>query len=58
MSECAKFRFDNGSAEPKDVEIGIFRPQRRLVRATVIHARPFLQCAGQARQPLRYRGIF
>ncbi len=37
---------DNGGAEPKDVEVGIFRPPRRLVRATVVHIgiTLFLQC--------------
>ncbi len=28
---------DNGGAEPNDMGIGIFRPPRRLVRATVVH---------------------
>ncbi len=28
---------DNGGAEPNDVGVGIFRPSRRLVRATVVH---------------------
>jgi hypothetical protein len=28
---------DNGGAEPKNVGVGIFRPPRRLVRATVVH---------------------
>jgi hypothetical protein len=28
---------DNGGAEPKEVGVGIFRPPRRLVRATVVH---------------------
>jgi hypothetical protein len=28
---------DNGGSEPKGVGVGIFRPQRRLVRTTVVH---------------------
>jgi hypothetical protein len=28
---------DNGGAEPKNVGVGIFRPPRRLVSATVVH---------------------
>ncbi len=28
---------DNGGAEPNDVRLGIFRPPRRLVRATVVY---------------------
>jgi hypothetical protein len=28
---------DNGGSEPNDVGVGIFRPPRRLVRATVVH---------------------
>jgi hypothetical protein len=28
---------DNGGVEPKDVGVGIFRPPRGLVRATVVH---------------------
>ncbi len=28
---------DNGGAEPNDVRVGIFRPPRRFVRATVVH---------------------
>ncbi len=28
---------DNGGAEPNDVGVGILRPPRRLVRATVVH---------------------
>ncbi len=39
MSECAKYAdndVDNDGAEPKDVGVGIFRPPRRLVRATVL----------------------
>jgi hypothetical protein len=28
---------DNGGAEPNNVEVEIFRPPRRLVRATVVH---------------------
>ncbi len=42
---------DNGGAEPNDVGVGIFRPPRRLVRATVVHIRIsrsfFTVCGGR-----------
>jgi hypothetical protein len=51
LSECRNTPnsdVDNGGVEPKDVGVGIFRPPRRLVRATVIHIGIlrsfFLQC--------------
>ncbi len=48
MSECANSDVDNGGAEPKAAGVGIFRPSRRLDRATVVHigiSRSFfLQC--------------
>jgi hypothetical protein len=39
MSECAKLDVDIGDAEPKDVGVGIFRPPRCLVCATIVHIR-------------------
>ncbi len=43
---------DNGGAEPKDLGVGIFRPPRRLVRATDVHvgiSRSFFYSVGCAR---------
>jgi hypothetical protein len=48
MWKCANSDVDNGGADPKDVWVGIFRPPRRSVRATVVHIGIsisfFLQC--------------